>query len=115
MIDSLKTNDDFKKLVEDSTNKPVFLFKHSSACPVSARAWRAFSGFAESEANAGFWRVLVIEDRPLSMQIADDTGIHHQSPQVILFYKGEPLWNESHWSISEKSLSAALSSVKEKG
>lgn len=111
MISDLKTNDDYSSLLEESREKPIFLFKHSSACPVSAMAWRAFSKFAHSEDNAKYWKVLVIEDRPLSMQVASETGIRHQSPQVILFHNGEPVWNESHWSISENSLNKALANL----
>lgn len=111
MIARIQTENEFQKLLQSSHRKPVFLFKHSTACPTSAMAWRSFSAFADGQHEAEFARVLVIEDRSLARQIADVTGIRHQSPQVILFWKGEPIWNESHWHISEGSLDAALKSL----
>jgi bacillithiol system protein YtxJ len=54
------------------------------------------------------WKVLVIEDRPLAMHIAEDTGIDHQSPQSILFIQGRPLWKASHRTITKERLCEAL-------
>jgi bacillithiol system protein YtxJ len=52
--------------------------------------------------------VLVVEDRPVSMHVADQTGVRHQSPQAILLYRGEPVWDESHYRITQDSMEAAL-------
>ena len=91
----------------------MFLFKHSSSCPVSAYVWQVFQNFARQESEAEFWRVLVIEQRALSRQIARHTGIAHESPQVILFHKEKPVWNESHLGISRRSLKGALKSINQ--
>ncbi len=86
----------------------MFLFKHSTACPVSSRAWRQFERFSRQGHAAAFWKVLVIEDRPLSREIARQTGVPHQSPQCILIYRREPLWHTSHWQITTAALEKAL-------
>jgi bacillithiol system protein YtxJ len=54
------------------------------------------------------WKVLVIEDRQLSAKIASETGVRHQSPQALLFHRGEVVWHDSHWSIDENALEEAL-------
>ena len=100
--------DHFQQLLQNSFTKPVFLFKHSTACGISAGAWSTFQKFAENQSQAEYWKVLVIEDRPLSLKIADEIGVPHKSPQVILFYKGQPVWHTSHWSIRQKKLAKAL-------
>jgi bacillithiol system protein YtxJ len=108
VIRECKQNGDFERLVADSHEKPVFLFKHSTSCPISASRWRLFQSFAESESRAAFHRVLVIEDRPVARHIAEATGIQHQSPQAILLYNGKAIWNASHYSITEEDMAAAL-------
>lgn len=108
MIKPLSNETEYSQVLAASSDKPVFIFKHSTACPVSARAWKTFNSFAENDSRADYYRVLVIEDRPLAQHIAQATGIRHESPQVILFRNGAPVWDESHWSIAEEALSEAL-------
>ena len=90
---------------------PVFLLKHSTRCPISGSAWRAYQRFAEEEPNAELWKVLVIENAQLSSEISRETGIRHQSPQILLFHKGDVVWNDSHYSIKEDGLRKALDDV----
>lgn len=108
MVQDCQTVKDFASLVRASQNKPVFVFKHSTRCPISASRWRVVQEYADRESRADFGRVLVVENRPLSMRIADETGVRHQSPQAILFYRGEPVWDESHYRITEEEMKAAL-------
>lgn len=111
LIRPCKTMEDFAELVEESRHQPVFLFKHSTACPVSARAWRHFQKFSREHPALAYGQVLVIEDRPLAREIARQTGIAHQSPQCILFYRREPVWHASHWRITAEALTGALKEV----
>jgi bacillithiol system protein YtxJ len=108
MISECKQVKDFERLVADSQDKPVFLFKHSTSCPISASRWRLFQSFADRESRAAYHRVLVIQDRPMSMHVAQETGIRHQSPQAILLYRGRAVWDASHYSITEEDMTAAL-------
>lgn len=109
MIKPLQSEEDYRQLLRDSATAPVLLLKHSTACPVSAGARRAYVQFTEEEPAAGCWEVLVIEQRPLSRQIAEETGVHHQSPQVILFIDGKPVWSVTHRNITVDALRAAYS------
>lgn len=111
MIQQIKREADFEYILSASQERPVFLFKHSTACGISSRAWREFQQFTARESEAEYWVVLAIEDRALSRAIAKQTGIRHQSPQVLLFHQGEVVWNESHFSIREKALEAALQTI----
>jgi bacillithiol system protein YtxJ len=54
---------------------------------------------------------MVIEDRSLSLRVAQAIGVGHESPQVILLHKGKAVWHTSHWSITEEEMRAALSMV----
>ena len=108
MVQDCRTTEDFARLIRESQDKPVFLFKHSTRCPISASRWRVLQVYAEQESRADFWKVLVVEDRPVSMYVASETGVRHQSPQAILFSRGEPIWNASHYRITEEDMVAAL-------
>lgn len=108
MIKLCRNYEQFQELLQTSYQRPVFLLKHSSACGISAGARETFREFAREFTNADFWKVLVIEDRPLSLKIAEETGVPHKSPQVILFYEGQPVWHTSHWAIRNKKLKKAL-------
>jgi bacillithiol system protein YtxJ len=108
MVRDCRTREDFSSLLTESQIKPVFLFKHSTRCPISASRWRVLQEYATQESDADFWRVLVVEDRPVSMHVAAETGVRHQSPQAILFYQGEPVWDESHYRITAEEMRAAL-------
>jgi bacillithiol system protein YtxJ len=108
MIATCETRQDFDRLVQNSEERPVFLLKHSTRCPISRSAWRAFQQFDASHPEAGLWKVLVIENAALSSEIAREVGVRHQSPQVLLFHRGEVVWNDSHWSIKLDALQDAL-------
>jgi len=84
MIQDCRTVADFSALLRASQEKPVFLFKHSTRCPISASRWRILQEYAGREARADFWKLLVVEDRPVSLHVADQTGVRHQSPQAVL-------------------------------
>ncbi|MFC0472823.1 bacillithiol system redox-active protein YtxJ [Halalkalibacter kiskunsagensis] len=108
-IIELQTNEDWKKLFLSTSDKPVLLLKHSTTCPISAEAHKEFIAFQESASNeATYALVKVIEQRPVSNMIAEETGIKHESPQCLLISEQKVLWSDSHWSITKKNLEKAL-------
>lgn len=92
-----------------ASGRPVWLFKHSLTCGISARAWRQFEAFAAGrpEAGAFFAKIEVQRARELSREVARRTGVRHQSPQVLLLSGGAVAWHESHWRISARALASA--------
>ncbi|MGO4889863.1 bacillithiol system redox-active protein YtxJ [Anaerobacillus sp. MEB173] len=83
------------------------LFKHSTTCPISAKAHEEVVGFVD-ESGISAAIVLVIEDRPVSNRIAEDFGIKHESPQIFLLEDGNVRWNTSHWKITKAALMEAV-------
>jgi bacillithiol system protein YtxJ len=108
MIRDLEHEGDLQALVRRSQDAPVFLLKHSTRCPISSAAWQECQRFAGSDPSTELWRVLVVENRPLSAKVASDTGVVHQSPQVLLFSGGRVVWHASHWAITRQALGDAL-------
>ena len=93
-----------KSLLEENKDRTFFLLKHSTRCATSAMAFAELERFSGKQANVVCAFVKVIENRDLSNEIAQMTGITHHSPQIFLFSKGELLWNASHSDIREETL-----------
>jgi len=108
MVKDCLSEDDFKKILDDSKSKAVFLIKHSTTCPISRGAMMKFEKWAGEESRADFWRVLVRENRDLSLKIGDETGVEHKSPQVILFRDGKAVRDCSHHAINAHNLGRQL-------
>ncbi|HEY8552402.1 MAG TPA: bacillithiol system redox-active protein YtxJ [Thermaerobacter sp.] len=110
MIAPLRTEADLDRLL--SGPQPVMIFKHSTRCPISAAAYRAFRRFAASRPGVARYGVVhVIEQRALSDAIARRLGVRHASPQVLLWHRGRVRWHASHGAIHEAALAAALAGV----
>ena len=114
MIQDCQTKEHLKQIVQTSQREPVFLLKHSTRCPISSAAWRSFQEYARSHASQHLWKVLVVEHEDVSSHVARETGVAHQSPQILLFYRGQVVWNASHWSITEDAMDTALSQIAER-
>ena len=95
-----------------SQTHPVFLFKHSTTCPVSSTAYREVAAYVEGRGDLPpVYLIKVIESRPVSNAISASTGVVHQSPQLILVADEKAVWDASHYQISaEKIVKAASSS-----
>jgi len=52
--------------------------------------------------------VLVREDRPLSLAVAERTGVTHESPQVICLAGGKSVGHASHYGITLGALKEML-------
>ena len=103
-----KSLDDVNEMIAESNDKVVLLFKHSTTCPISAVANNEVAAFASRNDNVSVWKVQVLENRPVSIHIADITGITHQSPQVILFKNGKAVWDASHYRINNAGMQKAV-------
>jgi bacillithiol system protein YtxJ len=93
-------------VLEDSSSKPVLLFKHSTRCPVSAEAYDHFRKHVGQDASPGvdYVLVLVVESRSISNAISEDLGVKHESPQALLIRNGKAVWHDSHWRITAQAL-----------
>ncbi|WP_042201428.1 bacillithiol system redox-active protein YtxJ [Paenibacillus camerounensis] len=104
-IQQLHTSDELHQYVGQPGKK--LLFKHSTTCPISAKAHEEFQAYVQSsETPAAI--VHVIEDRPVSNQIAEEFGIKHESPQIFLLDGSDVSWNTSHWKITRSAIKEAV-------
>jgi len=85
-------------------------FKHSTQCPVSARAKMEVDSFLKTKpADIEFELIDVISNRSRSKHIAQLLSIEHESPQVIITDdQDNVLWNASHRRITEENIKQAI-------
>ena len=98
-----------------SESGPVFVFKHSTRCPISSRAHSEVGRYIEGAGESGLPVYLnyVVESRPVSNEIERSLGIRHESPQLLLIRGGQVVWHTSHGGIrSEAMIGAAESAQK---
>lgn len=93
---NLEAENQFLDLLE---NENVFaVFKHSTRCSISSMA----KNRVEREWNLDFpiYYLDLIKYRSISNLIAAKSGIEHQSPQLIVFQNGLPVYDASHSGIA---------------
>ncbi len=110
-IREIKTEQEYRDLIKESFDRPIFLLKHSTICPISADAKQRFDQFIENNDQVLAYLVWVIESRPLSRWIARDCQVTHQSPQAILFRNGLAIWNRSHGKVNQTELENSLANI----
>lgn len=101
-IDNKETLD---KLITDSRTTPIVIFKHSTSCGISSAAYREME---KLEAPVNLLEVQSARD--VSREIADRTGIRHETPQVIVLKDGKAVWDASHFDVKAGAVRKALES-----
>jgi len=92
-----------EELFERSHEGPVLLFKHSNACPISARAYSQMEG-VELPVSI----VVVQQGRELSREIEQRTGVRHETPQALVLRDGRAVWNASHFDVTAQAVTQAV-------
>ncbi len=98
---SLETEDQLRKAIEDSKDKPVGFFKHSTRCGISSRAKYVLEDdwdLAKDEID--FYYIDLLKFRPISNLVAELTQVIHQSPQIIIMKDGDVVLDASHHDIT---------------
>ena len=94
-----------ENLITDSKQTPVIVFKHSEACSISSRAYREMEK-VEAPVN-----ILVVQSaREISRELANLTGVRHETPQVIVLRDGKAVWNASHFDVQAVAVTEAIQS-----
>ncbi len=96
-----------------SGDAPLFIFKHSTRCPISSGANARIAKFLlsiEDENLPEFYLLKVVESRNVSSALADQLHVPHQSPQLLLIDKGKCTWHTSHHNINAGNIEKAIQS-----
>nr|WP_314897600.1 bacillithiol system redox-active protein YtxJ [uncultured Flavobacterium sp.] len=87
-----------------SNEKPVAIFKHSTRCSVSRMALKQFENEFNSSDKVTPYFLDLIAHRDISNAIADQFGVRHESPQLIVIKGGKAIYNVSHSDIDAEEL-----------
>jgi bacillithiol system protein YtxJ len=102
---ALTDSSQISKALEKS--EPFLVFKHSTRCSISSMAKSRFERNCDLEGVKLFYLDL-ISYRSISNQLAEDFGVVHQSPQLLLIQNGSCTYNASHNSINLSEIKALL-------
>ena len=103
----LKEEAQLNAIREQSNTTPIVIFKHSTRCSISAMAKNRMER-APAPDGVTFYYLDLIQYRSLSNRIAEEFGVHHESPQVIMIRNGECIYDESHNGIDMREITAQV-------
>jgi bacillithiol system protein YtxJ len=112
-IIKLNNRNEWEILIKEAGNsREIVIFKSSPYCGTSALCERIFDEWFNNiceNTEITCVKIDVIEARQLSNFIAAESGIRHESPQVIWLDKNRKVkWHQSHFSITEETLTGLL-------
>ena len=87
------------QIIQDSTEKPVVVFKHSTRCSVSRMALKQFENEFNLMDEVDTYFLDLISYRDVSNEIASRFQVVHQSPQLVLIKDGKSIYDASHSEI----------------
>ena len=82
---------------------PLFIYKHSTRCSVSLFAMKRLM-LLDTTQNETWVYIDVVAQRPLSLALAEELNILHESPQLILLSEGNVLAHGSHHQVTETTV-----------
>lgn len=82
---------------------PVFFYKHSTRCSVSLFAMRRLN-MVEVQPGETWVYIDVVMQRNLSLALAEEVGVRHESPQLILWNDGKVAAHASHSRVTEDTV-----------
>jgi len=97
----LEDLEQLNRIKEESAEKIVLIFKHSTRCNISRatldrleRSWKE-----EEMKNVKSYFLDLISYRAISNQIVNQFGVEHESPQVLIVQNGKSIYDNSHFGI----------------
>src|SRR5262245_38485624 len=103
--------EDLDRLLAQTADRPLLLFKHSLTCGTSAEALDELIDLLnEDQLDARYAIVTVQSHRALSNAIAARLGIRHETPQALLIHKGRVIWSASHFRVTASAVQSAIKS-----
>ncbi|MFZ6012087.1 MAG: bacillithiol system redox-active protein YtxJ [Bacteroidota bacterium] len=106
----LKELQQLSEIKKESAEKPVLIFKHSTRCSTSRmtlerleRHWKA-----NDLKDIKPYFLDLLSFREISNTIADHFGVEHESPQILIIWKGESILDLSHLEINYDAIKKAI-------
>ena len=92
-----------------SKDIPVVILKHSTRCSISLMAKnRLDTTWDHADTNVTFYYLDLIRHRNISTEIAQEFGIVHESPQILVIKDGKCSYSVTHGNIDSRTIAKAL-------
>jgi len=116
-LKALRYLDDLDRLLEDSTHRPVLLFKHSYSCGTSAEALDELIAHLDEKRrhDTDYAVVTVQTHREISNAVSARLGVRHETPQALLIRDRRVVWSASHFRVTADAVAKALETHVETG
>ena len=95
---------DLDRIIGLSHSEPVVVYKHSRTCEL---CWWAEDGLEKADGPT-VYKIVVQDARPLSNLVESRFSIRHESPQVIVFVDGKPVFDASHRGVTPDAVCNAV-------
>jgi bacillithiol system protein YtxJ len=99
-----------QQIKSESKNTPVLIFKHSTRCNISRasldrleRNWKD-----EEVSQVRLYFLDLFSYRMISDLIADEFGVEHESPQVMVIKNEKSTFDKSHFEIDYHQIREAI-------
>ena len=88
-------------LENESSEKTVVIFKHSTRCGISRMVLKNFENEfdLENEDNYKLYFLDLLANRNISSEVAKRFNVQHESPQLIILKNGKVVHHASHHGI----------------
>ena len=98
----LKDKETLNRILEESKEKYVLIFKHSVRCATSSMAINRLERNWDENESKGLkpYYLDLIRYREISNAIESIFGVEHQSPQVLVIKNGRCIYDISHMGIN---------------
>ena len=108
--EELKGLEQVKQIKQESSQKPVLIFKHSTRCNVSRTSLdRLDRQWQDAEmAETKVYVLDLLRHHELSRELAAQFNVEHESPQILLIRNGASILDLSHFQIEYDQIKAAV-------
>ena len=96
------------EIIKESNESPILIFKHSTRCSISRFALKQFENEFNLNGKIKPYFLDLLEHRDISNEIAQQFGVQHQSPQIIVIKDGAAVYDASHQDIEAQKLNAII-------
>lgn len=103
----LRSVEELEQIKHLSQKQPLVIFKHSTRCSISTVAKNRLEKSSLPE-GIPFYFLDLISFRKVSNSIAEEFGIMHESPQILLIKDGKCVYVESHMAIDIEAIKKQL-------
>lgn len=88
------------------------VYKHSPTCSLSAIALDEMDRYRALHPDQPVEQLDVFADRPRCMAIEAETGVRHESPQVLVYRGAEVVWHASHRRVTAQAVAEAVAAAR---